>query len=489
MNSWKELGASIKSTSDNNNLVSPSYEASPLGGPTQHSTPIIGLADVSLATPENAGFDTSSDEHSPSNLPTNDQREDDLLMHYLDVVFALQFRFHQGSRGWLLWLLRQTRPLYHAALSLGALHQYSMLSQTERLERMTELNEFNEHHARAIQELQKFLQTEYHAPKAANRGRRRNLHVLACGVQLISFELFRGGINVWDLHLKYLATSLSQTYVDQESHQPNDSNHTRPTALEHTAEKFLTGAILWFDVIACASTGKGPLMRQSHYFLLQSDHVDLANIVGCHAWVAVLIGEIAQIQEESRDDTLTTWDLVDRGRPIRQQLVTRINALRREIDVAISTHGQMCIILDPIAHADAVRRAVTLVFAYATQVYLNATVAGAFPHDRDIRLSVKDTADALREMRTICDPQASRSLVWPICIAGSMAEDPALQSFFRNLIVELGEQAHYFGNSETVLKVLERCWLYWRNVAPSNTGQGFSWLTAMEEMGTRVLLV
>jgi hypothetical protein len=56
------------------------------------------------------------------------QNESVLLMHYLDYVFPCQFRFYQpsledGGRGWLLSLLMQTKPLYHAACSLAAYHR------------------------------------------------------------------------------------------------------------------------------------------------------------------------------------------------------------------------------------------------------------------------------------------------------------------------------------------------------------------------------
>jgi hypothetical protein len=53
-------------------------------------------------------------------------REAELIMHYMDAVFPLQFRIHvpdARGRGWLLWLLVQSGPLYHAALSLSAFHQ------------------------------------------------------------------------------------------------------------------------------------------------------------------------------------------------------------------------------------------------------------------------------------------------------------------------------------------------------------------------------
>jgi hypothetical protein len=57
------------------------------------------------------------------------EEEAGLLMHYLDYVFLLQFPFYKhsaikGGRGWLLSLLMQLEPLYHAALSVSSYHMH-----------------------------------------------------------------------------------------------------------------------------------------------------------------------------------------------------------------------------------------------------------------------------------------------------------------------------------------------------------------------------
>jgi C6 transcription factor Pro1 len=58
--------------------------------------------------------------------------ETELLMHFLDVVFPLQYPMYrsgitEGGRGWLLSLLFHTKPLYHAALALSSYHRGSVL--------------------------------------------------------------------------------------------------------------------------------------------------------------------------------------------------------------------------------------------------------------------------------------------------------------------------------------------------------------------------
>lgn len=126
-------------------------------------------------------------------------REAELLMHYLDHVFHLQFRFHSpsvrtGGRGWLLWLLIRTGPLYHAALSLSALHQHVILHRKENADHSetsdhfsTTFHELNEYHGRTLQELQVCLQTSQTDTGHPDVG--RQIEILACGVQLISFQV------------------------------------------------------------------------------------------------------------------------------------------------------------------------------------------------------------------------------------------------------------------------------------------------------------
>jgi hypothetical protein len=86
-----------------------------------NSSPVL-----QLPTPSTSQLDLEETRQSP---PLLCEEETDLLMHYLDFVFPLQFPFYKhsaikGGRGWLLSLLMQLEPLYHAALSLSAYHMH-----------------------------------------------------------------------------------------------------------------------------------------------------------------------------------------------------------------------------------------------------------------------------------------------------------------------------------------------------------------------------
>ncbi|KEQ69600.1 hypothetical protein M436DRAFT_55574 [Aureobasidium namibiae CBS 147.97] len=436
-------------------------------------------------------------------------REAELLMHYLDHVFALQFRFHtpsvaNGGRGWLLWLLTETKPLYHAALSLGALHQHSLLARSAQGQRYHDtLSELNEHHSRALQELQKFLQSSYEVSTGARSGRKRRLQILACGVQFISFELFRGGKSQWQVHLDALATVVrGMTLGSMEDDaspvdcDPGTPSGREPHRLESNAEHFLVGAVLWFDVMSCASTNEPPRLHAEALDLLQGQ-IDLANIIGCQPWVTLAVGDIAALSawktEAISTSSLSFWKLFEQGHPIRKRLKDGIASLRAEIDESfaalglshLGTMGAYLVLTNPGVQQEAFKRAITLVFAHAAQVYLDTVISGADPKLDDVRNSVIDTMNALQELRFICDAQALRNLIWPICIAGSMAEDVPTQSYFQGLIQDLGEEAHAFGNTTDTLRIMQKCW-----ASRAEDGSGsWDWATAMESLGQCVLLV
>lgn len=113
-------------------------------------------------------------------------REAELIMHYMDAVFPLQFRFHvpdTRGRGWLLWLLVQSGPLYHAALSLSALHQSIYMP----MQFQSSYAELAGYHAQALSDLRQFLQN-IQEDNTKDEGNRK-IELLSCGVSLISFEV------------------------------------------------------------------------------------------------------------------------------------------------------------------------------------------------------------------------------------------------------------------------------------------------------------
>ena len=109
------------------------------------------------------------------------------MMHYLDVVFPLQFPLHEksyeGRREWLLAILTSSRSVYYATLSLSLLHKESRLDDFESIWQ----SERTRYYILALQESQQLLdQLDSASGIAKLKG---NIHALASTVQLISIEV------------------------------------------------------------------------------------------------------------------------------------------------------------------------------------------------------------------------------------------------------------------------------------------------------------
>jgi hypothetical protein len=119
--------------------------------------------------------------------------EANLLMHYMDHVFPLQFPLYrpspsEGGRGWLLSILLRTKPLLHAAVSLAAYHQVSLQCDGDKeCCKHYVLEILERRHTLALKELRRYLDgLQGGDPASSPEGREE---VLACIVLLISLEV------------------------------------------------------------------------------------------------------------------------------------------------------------------------------------------------------------------------------------------------------------------------------------------------------------
>jgi hypothetical protein len=158
-------------------------------GQTSREISHPGVFDMSLIGLEtvSAGQDISM-----SSMELQDSQAN-LLMHYLDHVFPLQFQLYNppisdGGRGWLLSILLRNKALCHAALSLAAYHLASSHC-TGPLEcgKRYVLEVLEKRRNLAIAELRIDLD-KFHEEEQANN-LERNVEVLACIVLLITLEV------------------------------------------------------------------------------------------------------------------------------------------------------------------------------------------------------------------------------------------------------------------------------------------------------------
>ncbi|RAL04001.1 Zn(II)2Cys6 transcription factor domain-containing protein, partial [Aspergillus ibericus CBS 121593] len=99
---------------------------------------------------------------SPSDPTMGGRTEDELLMHYLDRAFYVQYPFYhtrdRQRRGWLLSLLRRVKPAYYASLALSERDLLSTsLSRGELRMRLTELRAKDGYYDLALQGMQRII--------------------------------------------------------------------------------------------------------------------------------------------------------------------------------------------------------------------------------------------------------------------------------------------------------------------------------------------
>ncbi|KAL6918215.1 hypothetical protein FSST1_009710 [Fusarium sambucinum] len=394
-----------------------------------------------------------------------------LIMYYLDHVFCWQFPYFRirsrlGDRGWLLLFLSNGGSLSCAALALAARHRNAI--QVPQQQGYHYNQEAFEYYSRALRELCEFSRrTEIETllsdkPKLAE--------FLAASMTLISFQVFNGAEYDWLPHLDAVMTVLgmiSPKALRKSSSSNNPS--VSPVSINsgeesHPDFSFLITQALWFDILACVSTGRVPRIAYQQW--LEESDLEMADLMGCYNWVMVAIGDLAHLQawkEDMQDKrTLSVPELVIKC----QNIETRLQNGIVELEVAQNADTET-------PHATWVSH----IFALAALVLSSTIVSGPWASLPEIKETVAKAVDLLRDWPRAITLQG---LVWPLYIIGCMAETEQ-QGFFESLLTNLIRECGGIGNSGTVLKIMKNCWAMQHR---DQDGAGLSF-----QMGSRVLLI
>jgi hypothetical protein len=196
------------------------------------------------------------------------QNESVLLMHYLDWVFPCQFRFYQpsledGGRGWLLSLLMQTKPLYHAACSLAAYHRQVRYCLDGGMRKTWfTLEALHLQYDVAITELRRYLEVLISSDR--ERTLVEDVQVLCSIVLLISIEVSERSVaksvltpiqgyisstEAWHVHL---AAALS-IFPDIYKRVRDVASQNEGTLTFRTALAFFSTILSTYSIISCAT--------------------------------------------------------------------------------------------------------------------------------------------------------------------------------------------------------------------------------------------
>src|SRR5258708_39038764 len=115
------------------------------------------------------------------------------------------------------------------------------------------------------------------------------------------------------------------------------------------------------------------------------------------------------------------------------------------------------------------------IFRQAALLYLSTVTSGYSPSIEHTRQAVAALNTALESVPGGIIDKVDRSLVFPICLAGCMTDDPEMRAFFSGRLRSLG---NVVGNTTTALELMEAVW----RVRDSMGGVEVAWRDVMNDM-------
>ncbi|KAF4614329.1 hypothetical protein G7Y89_g15407 [Cudoniella acicularis] len=259
--------------------------------------------------------------------------------------------------------------------------------------------------------------------------------------------------------------------------------------------RFSSTLLILDEIIASTVLQEQPRLYEYHRSLLGNidgtdPPVNLGTAIGCQNWALLQIGEIAVLdawkQRCKRAGNLNVMELVHRATAIKDLLEAHLTRLEAD-PVIIPKEGSS--LLD-VFTADYCQQSktpasqsslVTRVWAHAALVYLFVVVSRWQPASVDMRYHVGRIVELLT--REISPPALLRTMVWPFCVAGCLAE-PAQEAHLRGMVEAL-QPPSIFGTVHKALKIMENTW---RNRDPGDAAS-CDLATCFRSQGDLVLLV
>ena len=244
----------------------------------------------------------------------------------------------------------------------------------------------------------------------------------------------------------FASATLSNTTVTGRSNGATNLRQGRRRALS-----FLMAQVLWFELLASASTGLRP--RMPYRTWLNSGCVEMTDVMGCENWIMEVIGDLATL--DAQRTCLEVNEFEESRKSAERCLLDGIEAMRRQqtrgasalADSNMRTNGQMeC----------STSKYVSLAFAESALVWCHFLATSP-----DGLLSAGCEAAVAQAVETLSRAPEStplRGLVWPICIAGSLASK-GQQQLIREVMDRIARQANTsFGNCGPVMEIIKHCW-------------------------------
>jgi hypothetical protein len=237
---------------------------------------------------------------------------------------------------------------------------------------------------------------------------------------------------------------------------------------EQAAFRFSSALLIYDDIIASTALQQQPKLYEYHRCLLGNTDgteppINLEAAIGCQNWALLEISEIAMLdtwkQGCKRAGNLDVMELVHRATAIKGSLEAHLTRLETDSDFIPQSGSSLLDLFKvdsrPQSKSSAKQSVlVTCVWAHAALIYLLVVVSGCQPASVDVRYHVERIVELL--MRQISPPELLRTMVWPFCVAGCLAE-PAQETHFRGFVEAL-QPPSVFGTARKALEIMENVW-------------------------------
>lgn len=246
---------------------------------------------------------------------------------------------------------------------------------------------------------------------------------------------------------------------------PAQCSHV-PSA-EQAAFRFSTGLLLFDDIIASTALQMQPRLYDYHSALLlgvdgNKPLIDFEDVVGCPNTALLQIAETTVLETWKQrctwDEDLDVMELVRRATPIKATLMALLTRTQSAPpDITQEGTGLLGLLTaDDGQHAgtnDSKDSLIACVWTHAALAYLSIIVNGWQTASADIRHHV---GQILMRARHISPLALLRTMVWPFCVAGCLAE-PSQEAAFRELVEGL-QPSSVFGMLRKALEVMQSVW-------------------------------
>ncbi|CAI6335256.1 unnamed protein product [Periconia digitata] len=415
------------------------------------------------------------------------------LMFYFDHFFPFLFPFYkppllEGGRSWIMELVVYNQAMWHTTLCLssyfvsvafdGAISEKTLcksLAWDKLLKQMNITFQMLQHDLHEV--------TSNDTPKSIVKASR----IMGSIIQLQRFEISIGNSESCQQHLGaaitlfqeifhlarhdgdgYSMTTLSDVlgYMGRPLWAINSQPSGGAWSSDQAAFRFYTALLIVDDIVASTCTSEPPRLIDYHASALANDRnsdakplLNLQDFVGCENWVMLQISEISALDawksSMKKAGQLDMMELVARASGIKSALVGNLARLDATVNAPKANPlGLFAVYNDQLPYiSGGCNTFVTRVWAHAALLYLSVAVSGWQPASAGIRENVIRILALLDQMPA---PELLRTMVWPYCLSGCLAE-PHEENRFRAMADALVPY-RLFGAGRKALEIMENVW-------------------------------